>query len=286
MRGSRDLLLGLVTSGPGRRLRRRAPCGDETRREKRGEERRGRPGAGKGGRERGCRRSVGTGRGCVRRPGGRSGRGLSERVRWALRGGCRAGPGCPRGPGPAASRSSLRPAVFPRGLLPALPSAAAAGPRPSAGSGRGTGGRRCPGGVPSLWRGGAGRGANPPPRPPCPETSAEPRGWLPAPVRSAGVCRCAASPDSTPLRGPGTLSGWQPKKRETVSPSQSPYGCWRSLEGRVATCRCLRARLVAAAQLHPWEVLPLSSWQPAGLKIMAFKNWKRRLMRSSVLLKI
>lgn len=101
-----------------------------------------------------------------------------------------------------------------------------------------------------------------------------------------GFAGVPPAPIPRPSEGRGHCQGGSQKKRETVSPSQSPYGCWRSLEGRVATCRCLRARLVAAAQLHPWEVLPLSSWQPAGLKIMAFKNWKRRLMRSSVLLKI
>lgn len=91
------------------------------------------------------------------RPPGRGRRGAGCVAGWGLpaRGGQGRPPPSPLRP------ALLRKQLFPLGLLPALPSAAAAGPRPSAGSGRGAGGRGSPGGVPSLWRGGAARGANP-----------------------------------------------------------------------------------------------------------------------------
>lgn len=136
MRGSRDLLLALVTSGPGRWFRRRAPCGDETRREKRRGEaapvqvREGGSGAAGAlwGRDGAAWGGLGAGpaAGCWEGEVSPEGR---------LPGGAGLGRGGRGRPPPA----PLRPAVFPRGLLPALPAAAAAGPRPSAGSGRRSG---------------------------------------------------------------------------------------------------------------------------------------------------
>lgn len=154
--------------------------------------------------------------------------------------------------------------LFLPGLLAALPAAAAAGPQPSAGSGRREGGRGSPGGVPSLWRGGAGRGLTLAHRP-CPGR-ARSRGagslrQLRAP-RFFGVPPGEIGPVTPRFHAPPRTEGavGDPSQTgEVVYRFQSPSRCSRSLQRARSAARCVLGRWVQRSSTRRGGLALLSS---------------------------
>lgn len=215
-----------------------------------------------------CR--VGTGRGCVRRPRGRSGRGEgrgrgeSGRLQLPL-------PGPPEGEQP-----------FPLGLLPARPSAAAAGPRRARRGERAAGAAL--GASPPRREAAQGGGDTrvTPSRPACPEQ----KGRLPAGVTSTGVCCAAgeagpASPVSRPSQGRGRRRGPRQNKERVLWFAEPVPGLIPGRGGEAPLVGSLRRSSPRRSSGRS-----LICWQPPGLKTIVFESWKPCLIRSSVLLQI